>query len=403
MNDDCGKCPMCGEDLMFSKNKKLLYECSNAKCNYVEFQYQNMDKGKKKPGGLKMDILEKWNFLIEYYNKNQTAPEKIIQQDWENLFAEIFGYSKLLKEVDAHRTMQIGATSRVIPDIIIRSTQENRDLFVVELKQHTILTGYEQLFSYLKLLKVDIGILICNKLYIYDYDTDKDDDNQSFLEIEFTKDNPDGIKFVELFSKDSFDKENIKKFIRERKTEHQNIKAIRQALMMKDFVQQVLANYLSQTYPQETIQQALAEIDITVMPKGKQTAPLPVFSVTANIKPSIASAKDNTQYSVDGNFTGGKGTTAYEVVSRYISMHPNISYSELLHVFPDEAGKPGFGKCIRLVEEVTQEQWNRSRFSKHFLALTTGEKVVVSTQWTLVNFNNFMQYAARAGITITAK
>ena len=125
-------------------------------------------KAKKKPGGLKMDILEKWNFLIEYYNKNQTAPEKIIQQDWENLFAEIFGYSKLLKEVDAHRTMQIGATSRVIPDIIIRSTQENRDLFVVELKQHTILTGYEQLFSYLKLLKVDIGILICNKLYIYD-------------------------------------------------------------------------------------------------------------------------------------------------------------------------------------------------------------------------------------------
>ena len=82
MNDDCGQCPMCGEDLMFSKNKKLLYECSNAKCNYVEFQYQNMDKGKQIVGGKKMDITEKWNFLIEYYNKNQTAPEKIIQQDW---------------------------------------------------------------------------------------------------------------------------------------------------------------------------------------------------------------------------------------------------------------------------------------------------------------------------------
>ena len=52
MDDDCGKCPMCGEDLMFSKNKKLLYECSNAKCNYVEFQYQNMDKGKKKTRGI---------------------------------------------------------------------------------------------------------------------------------------------------------------------------------------------------------------------------------------------------------------------------------------------------------------------------------------------------------------
>ena len=266
MNDDCGQCPMCGEDLMFSKNKKLLYECSNAKCNYVEFQYQNMDKGKKKPGGLKMDIIEKWNFLIEYYNKNQTAHEKIIQQDWENLFAEIFGYSKLLKEVDAHRTMQIGATSRVIPDIIIRSTQENRDLFVVELKQHTILAGYEQLFSYLKLLKVDIGILICNKLYIYDYDTGKDDDNQSVLEIEFTKDNPDGIKFVELFSKGSFDKENIKQFIRERKVTKNNIQLI-QDKIDQTLIYNLLKEHFTTHFSVEEFNEAVKDMKILIEKK----------------------------------------------------------------------------------------------------------------------------------------
>lgn len=398
MNDDCGQCPMCGEDLMFSKNKKLLYECSNAKCNYVEFQYQNMDKGKKKPGGLKMDIIEKWNFLIEYYNKNQTAPEKIIQQDWENLFAEIFGYSKLLKEVDAHRTMQIGATSRVIPDIIIRSTQENRDLFVVELKQHTILTGYEQLFSYLKLLKVDIGILICNKLYIYDYDTDKDDDNQSFLEIEFTKDNPDGIKFVELFSKGSFNRQNVKDFIQKRKKEKDNIHAIQQKVTA-EFVRQILQEQLAVTYSQTEIEQALKEIVITV---GKKVA-VPVIppaggKAAPDIKP--AGAKDNTQYSVDGNITGGKCPTAYAVVSKYISMYPTISYSELYNIFPDEAGKPGFGKCIRLPQDVTEAQWNGNRFNKHPLHLASGEQVVVSTQWTPDNFNSFIQYATKAGIEI---
>ena len=398
MNDDCGQCPMCGEDLMFSKNKKLLYECSNAKCNYVEFQYQNMDKRKKKPGGLKMDIIEKWNFLIEYYNKNQTAPEKIIQQDWENLFAEIFGYSKLLKEVDAHRTMQIGATSRVIPDIIIRSTQENRDLFVVELKQHTILTGYEQLFSYLKLLKVDIGILICNKLYIYDYDTDKDDDNQSFLEIEFTKDNPDGIKFVELFSKGSFNRQNVKDFIQKRKKEKDNIHAIQQKVTA-EFVRQILQEQLAVTYSQTEIEQALKEIVITV---GKKVA-VPVIppaggKAAPDIKP--AGAKDNTQYSVDGNITGGKCPTAYAVVSKYISMYPTISYSELYNIFPDEAGKPGFGKCIRLPQDVTEAQWNGNRFNKHPLHLASGEQVVVSTQWTPDNFNSFIQYATKAGIEI---
>lgn len=210
-----------------------------------------------------MDIIEKWNFLIECYNKNQTAHEKIIQQDWENLFAEIFGYSKLLKEVDAHRTMQIGATSRVIPDIIIRSTQENRDLFVVELKQHTILTGYEQLFSYLKLLKVDIGILICSKLYIYDYDTGKDDDNQSVLEIEFTKDNPDGIKFVELFSKGSFDKENIKQFIRERKVTKNNIQLI-QDKIDQTLIYNLLKEHFTTHFSVEEFNEAVKDMKILI-------------------------------------------------------------------------------------------------------------------------------------------
>lgn len=338
MDDDCGKCPMCGEDLMFSKNKKLLYECSNAKCNYVEFQYQNMDKGKKKPGGLKMDVMEKWNFLIEYYNRNQTAPEKIIQQDWENLFAEIFGYSKLLKEVDAHRTMQIGATSRVIPDIIIRSTQENRDLFVVELKQHTILTGYEQLFSYLKLLKVDIGILICNKLYIYDYDTDKDDDNQSFLEIEFTKDNPDGIKFVELFSKGSFNRQNVKDFIQKRKKEKDNIHAIQQKVTA-EFVRQILQEQLAVTYSQTEIEQAFKEINVTVEQKTFLQQP----SDSVSSPPSKSRDKCNTPI-LDGKdpYPNMKiGEIAKQILRNRLSK--GISEQELMNLQNAEYSKQFLG------------------------------------------------------------
>ena len=162
--------------------------------------------------------------------------------------------------------MQIGATSRVIPDIIIRSTQENRDLFVVELKQHTILTGYEQLFSYLKLLKVDIGILICNKLYIYDYDTDKDDDNQSVLGIEFTKDNPDGIKFMELFSKSTFNQQEVKDYIQKRNKEMKNIHTIQQKVTT-DYVKKLLQEHLAATYSQTEIEQAFKEINVTVEQK----------------------------------------------------------------------------------------------------------------------------------------
>ena len=344
-----------------------------------------------------MDAREKWEFLVDCYNKNKNAPEQRIQRDWENLFVEIFGYSKLLKEVDSQRSIQIGSTVRTIPDIIIHN-KEQGDLFVVELKRHTLTTGTEQLFSYLKLLKVDLGVLICNKIYLYDYDITKDDDKQAFVEIAFTKDNPDGIKFVELFSKGSFNRQNVKDFIQKRKKEKDNIHTIQQKVTA-EFVRQILQEQLAVTYSQTEIEQALKEIVITV---GKKVA-VPVIppaggKAAPDIKP--AGAKDNTQYSVDGNITGGKCPTAYAVVSKYISMYPTISYSELYNIFPDEAGKPGFGKCIRLPQDVTEAQWNGNRFNKHPLHLASGEQVVVSTQWTPDNFNSFIQYATKAGIEI---
>lgn len=261
MDDNCGTCPKCGGELKISPNPKLLYECSDYECDYREYMWPNPPKGGKAKGGKKMDAREKWEFLVDCYNKNKDAQEQRIQVDWENLFVEIFGYSKLLKEVDSQRSIQIGSTQRTVLDIIIR--QENRKLFVVELKRYTLTTGTEQLFSYLKLLKVDLGVLICNKIYLYDYDITKDDDKQAFVEIAFTKDNPDGIKFVELFSKASFDRQHIKNFIQERKKEKENIHAIQQKVTT-EFVRQVLQEQLSETYSQEEIQQALEGIVITV-------------------------------------------------------------------------------------------------------------------------------------------
>lgn len=400
MNDDCGQCPMCGEALIISKNNKLLYECSNARCTYVEFLYHNADKGKKFAGGKKMDITEKWNKIVDHYTENINTLECDIQKAWVDFFADtdFFGYSKFNKEVDDQRSIQIGSTQRVIPDIIIRSNQEQHDLFVVELKRYSKMEGHSQLFSYLKLLNLNIGVLVCSKLYIYDYDIVNTNDEQAFIEIAFEKDNPDGIKFMELFSKSTFNQQEVKDYIQKRNKEMKNIHTIQQKVTT-DYVKKLLQEHFAATYSQTEIEQALKEIVITV---GKKVA-VPVIppaggKAAPDIKP--AGAKDNTQYSVDGNITGGKCPTAYAVVSKYISMYPTISYSELYNIFPDEAGKPGFGKCIRLPQDVTEAQWNGNRFNKHPLHLASGEQVVVSTQWTPDNFNSFIQYATKAGIEI---
>ncbi len=170
---------------------------------------------------------QKWNQLVELHAKAFLEPESVVQNLWESAFTEVFGYSRLFGELDCHRTIRIGSIDRVIPDIIIK--EEKEDLFIVELKQQNkyFYGGMErQLFSYLKQLKMNVGILICNKLYVYDYDVSKNDDNQSKLEIAFEKDNPDGIKFIELFSKGNFKKSAVSELIQEKAKSERTTKEI---------------------------------------------------------------------------------------------------------------------------------------------------------------------------------
>ena len=77
----------------------------------------------------------KWNVFGQVMLQNLNSKEEVIQRVFEHVFAELFGYSRLLGEIESHRVIHIGSTDRVIPDIIIRDSMSNKDLFIVELKQ----------------------------------------------------------------------------------------------------------------------------------------------------------------------------------------------------------------------------------------------------------------------------
>ena len=173
-----------------------------------------------------MTSKEIWNYLVDHYNGNFWANEEIIQRDWESFFADadLFRYSKIKGEVDSHRTLQIGSYERVIPDIILK--KGGNDLFVVELKKYSLHFSKEreaQLFSYLKLLHISIGVLVCDKIYIYAYDFETSE-QENKLEIPFEKDNTDGVAFVDLFCKDEFSKDKIFEYIFTKKSFSTNVK-----------------------------------------------------------------------------------------------------------------------------------------------------------------------------------
>ena len=206
-----------------------------------------------------MSAREKWNDLVKHYKENVSSSEEIVQRDWESFLTDsaFFGYSKNKGDVDPHRSLQIGSSERVVPDIIVR--KDNRDIFVVELKKYSLPFSKgraEQLFSYLKLLHVSIGILVCDKIYIYVYDFAASE-QENWLEIPFKEDHADGIAFFELFSKETFEKEKIIEFISNKKSFEKNVSKIKNQIN-NEFVYNLVKNYFLGEYTSEEVENALA-------------------------------------------------------------------------------------------------------------------------------------------------
>ena len=207
-----------------------------------------------------MTSKEIWNYLVDHYNRNIWANEDVIQRDWESFFAdaELFKYSKIKGEVDSHRTLQIGSYERVIPDIILKKGGD--DLFVVELKKYSLHFSKEreaQLFSYIKLLHISIGVLVCDKIYIYAYDFEASE-QENKLEIPFEKDNTDGVAFVDLFCKDEFSKDKIFEYIFAKKSFSTNVKKIKSQIS-QNLIYDVLKEHFAVDYKTEEVEAALRD------------------------------------------------------------------------------------------------------------------------------------------------
>lgn len=346
-----------------------------------------------------MSTLAYWNEIVSEYNDNLNCKEEIVQKTWEVLFKLCFGYSKA--EIDSQRSVKMGVMTKRA-DIVITNGAE--DLFVVELKRHVLHEGQEQLFSYLNQLKIDLGILVCDKLYIYDYDYTAKENAYSVLEIPFVTDNPNGSRFVELFLKDNFDKQKIRDFIKECNENKDIVNEIKNEIT-SNLATELLKKYFREKYTDIDIDKILSDYSVVVSLKSTvystPTTGIPVSSgyVPRTFATSFAT-KDATQFMVNGIPTGGKGSTVYTAVKGYIDSHPGITVQELKIAFPDYLAKPGFEKMIRSVEEVTPNEWSGSRFNKHPITLSDGTRITVSTQWKPDNMHSFIEGAKRLGIEV---
>ena len=262
---------------------------------------------KEKLARTNMTTIEKWNLIISHVQKKLSAKETEVQQLWENIFADanLFGYSKFSGEIDGQRNIHIGSSARTIPDIIIRDIPNNKDLFAVELKQHNLSFDSNfklQLFSYMKLLRLNVGVLICNKIYLYVLN---DDDSEMSMEIPFLPNSADGEGFLELFIKGNFDIDKVKDFIKSHEKKIQRIAQIKkeaQSLKLED----LLIEHFSPNYSVDEIKQAISVVNVpTHLTQNSLTHAKPSTTViTHAVNPAPTKAKPI--YNDDFTFTDEK-------------------------------------------------------------------------------------------------
>lgn len=229
-------------------------------------------------------IWEEIAFIIDKYRKDG-ASEREFQIEMENTFEKL-GWSRRLGEVIPQCTIHVGSAHSVRPDLVI--AKEGTPSFVVELKKPSAGAtprNAEQLFSYMRLLKLNVGLLISDTIQLY-YDDPSNASNPQLVEsIPAKIDCKEGPILLDLLMRDVFDEPNLVAHIAEalsRQTTLAQAQRLRSQLLSgqgaalvnaalvdllhseaaKDIIRGALRTYLQKQYSQEVIAQALEGLDI---------------------------------------------------------------------------------------------------------------------------------------------
>lgn len=232
---------------------------------------------------MNVEAKENWNLIVREYRENFQKLEENVQNIWEIYCSEIFGYKKVLKEIITHKVIKIGVLCRTIPDITL--CKNGKDIFDIELKQYNMPFDNnmeEQFISYLDLLHISCGMIICNKIYLYFYNYQKKEKLKT--EIDFKEDNIDGIQLIEILQKKNFEEKNIENFIKVRLNEKINIERIKKEITA-DLVRNLVEEHFKTKYKQEEIEKGLKNIDFLITNKNIQN--LCAIDIQKSVKKDI--------------------------------------------------------------------------------------------------------------------
>ena len=219
--------------------------------------------------------MERWNEIC--FLLSESLPLNVSEQLFEIKVVQAFekiGWSEYRGDISIRDNIQLGASNRISPDLTFKNS-EKKSIFIVEVKKPSLDLNSQnfksQLSSYLGITRLDVGLLIGNKIQIF---LEGKFFNLSGIvlieEIELTPNNEKGIKFIELFSNGTYSQKKIEEYAEKKIIELKELedkRVLNEKILSGYFdskIKELLKNELLEQYSEKVISETFKSITIEI-------------------------------------------------------------------------------------------------------------------------------------------
>ncbi|MGP1990914.1 type I restriction enzyme HsdR N-terminal domain-containing protein [Zobellia laminariae] len=338
---------------------------------------------------------EKWNeicFLLSTNIKNDISESDFEQNVIQAL--RVLNWKEFTGDIQIRPSFPIGAANRIMPDFVINSS-DKKNLFVIEIKQPSIPLNtkfQQQLFSYMRQLKLQYGILIGQVIQVfYDGDLTNHEDPVLLETIDFSTENLKGHKFVELFSKENFSDDLLQSFTlnslkkinrkEDQKTLFQKITSTAYKAAILELIKQDFLN----KYDAELIENVLKNISIDITSKDQKEIERQKFRIVQSSQ--LKKIKNNL------NEPNGKLPIGKYVRQSFGELVKDnlIDRNEIERLQRSDYSKLTFDIQFPFMVKEDSAQYERLRYWKNPYYIN-GQMFFVCSQWYEVPANNDRPY-----------
>lgn len=353
------------------------------------------------------------DFVVDLIDDKKNDVVEDVFQDHIEAALRLLGWSKAQGEICPKERINVGSCNQVEPDITLKQNGESQ--VVIEAKRPSNKINKrqeEQLLSYMRIRKLPFGFYIGDEIKLY-YDVGEDLPFEVW-NCKLDLNSERGVEFVDFLNKSTFNQERLCSYCK------QQYKLSISQKIMSDFsaniqnnadgvIRTILTDYFTKTKKcnRDIVNTVLSEYVFSIVSEHQQANAGQDISTPMGMcyaESRKMNGKDWTKYSLDGGMTYcGKGKFVYHIVKEFLEKNPNITYNQLIQVFPDSL--QGSYGVIRSIHQLQTSKHDAEDLKSRYVMsnkLMTKDNVefVVCNQWGKYNFENILNLLKKWGWNI---